>query len=724
MKRPSFLCALVLICLSATAQQPSPPATEKKIDTVKTYLLKDVSIKGSVPAVQIKTGKILFNVESLPTAAGLNALELLRQVPGVTVDGQDNVKISGKNGVQVLLDGRMQTLNAQQLSILLKGTSGASLKTIEVISNPSSKYDAAGNAGIINLIFKKSGANGLSGNVLAGYQKMQHYRQDNAVNLNLKSNGLTAFFNANLENSLQFTKVTSNRILSDKVLSQLGTERQGYSNTMVRSGIELKMSKRSKIGTIISFQRTWDDFPSNASTNVSGSNPDLLSTNALANLTENRFGVNLNYQLTGIKGEKFSIEGDWLRYWSSLGNNVNNIFSGTGQSSKSENDTQTGIDLFSIKADYTQKLGKANLESGLKFSSSGTANLLNGKQTSSNFGEILQINDFRYTEKIAAAYFTLEQTFGKFNFQAGLRGEFTDMKGISIDESGIRTNRPDSSYFNVFPTFFSRYQMNEKSSIGLAYSRRLGRPSFQDQNPYLYRTDFYYASRGNPLLLPQFTQSIELDYTFNGQTQIKVSYSSTSDLIEVIRTQQADQTLETPVNAGRRSFLNLSLSTPFKLLKAWSGYFSAEPYYQFYKADLSAYSGLSAIDQGGYGFNGYLSNTVDLGEGWKAGLSAWFNYASRSSIYATKPIYSVDFTLKKPIFNDRLNLSLAMRDIFNTQKWTQTAVLSNLNQTNSRKWESRGVYIGVNYNFGNKKIKSAGNGKQKTEEQERIKSRG
>nr|WP_255352803.1 outer membrane beta-barrel family protein [Pedobacter sp. Leaf194] len=406
-----------------------------------------------------------------------------------------------------------------------------------------------------------------------------------------------------------------------------------------------------------------------------------------------------------------------------LGNHVDNVFAVTKRSSKSQNNTDNKIDLISIKADYTQKLGKANLESGVKFSSSETANLLQGVQTATDNSQIFQKNDFNYAEKIMAAYLSLERTFGKINVQAGLRGEYTNMNGLSIDELGNRTAKPDTSYLNLFPTFFFRYQINENNSIGLTYNRRLGRPSFQDQNPYLYRTDFYYASRGNPLLLPQFTQSVELDYTFNGQRQLKLSYSTTADLIDVIRIQQGDQTLELPVNAGRRSFLNMSLSTPFKLFRAWSGYFSAEPYYQFYKADLSRYPGLTTINQGGVGFNSYLSNTVELGKGWKAGLSAWFNYASRSSIYETKPIYSVDFTLKKPLFKERINCSLAMRDIFDTQKWTQNAVIGNVSQRNSRKWESRGLYVGLNYNFGNKKVKAL-SGKEKTEEQGRIKSRG
>lgn len=723
MKRRLLLSPLLLINLVAFAQQIDSVPT-KNTDTLKSNRLNEIVIKSILPVIQIKTGKTVLNVESITAAAGLSAIELLRQVPGVTIDGQDNIKISGKNGVQVMVDGRIQALNGQQIAAMLKGTSAANLKAIEVMSNPSSKYDAAGNAGIINLVFKKTTVNGLSGNVLAGYQQMRHYRQNSALNINLKEAKISAFINGNLDNSLQFTKVSSDRILSDKMLNQDGTERQGYSNSMLRSGVDVELNKSSKIGAIITYQRIWDDFPSNANTNVSGISPDMLSTTAVANLTENRLGTNLNYQITGTKDNKLVVEADGLRYTSSFVNSVDNRFANNGAGKRFEYNTATQINLVFFKVDYTQKLAIANFESGLKFSSSETANLLTGKQTANDLAELNQRNDFNYNEKIGAAYVNLDRTFGNFSLQIGIRGEYTNMKGVSEEDTKIQNAQPDTAYLNLFPTFFFRYQVSEKTSIGLAYSRRVGRPSFQDQNPYLYRTDFYYASRGNPLLLPQFTQSIELDYTFAGQRQIKINYSATSNLIEVIRTQQGDQTLEMPVNAGIRSFLNVTLSTPFKLFKAWTGYFYAEPYYQFYRADLSRYSGLSFINQGGAGFNGSLSNTIDLGNSWKAGLNTWFNYASRSSIYETKPIYSVDCTLKKTMFTDKLNISLALRDIFNTQKWTQTAVVGTINQRNIRKWESRGVYVGLNYNFGNKKIKSLGGEKVKTEEQERIKSRG
>ncbi|MGM9477993.1 outer membrane beta-barrel protein [Pedobacter sp. GSP4] len=694
----------------------------KKPDSLKTYRLDEVTVKTARSPLQVKTDKIVLQVEAMPTATGLSALDLLRQIPGVSVDGQDNVKISGKSGVQVLLDGKIQTLNNQQLISLLKGTMGANLKLIELMSSPSSRYDAAGNAGIINLVFKKSGNYGTSGSVSVGYQKMQHYKQNNALNANYRGKRVTAFVNGSLDNSLQYTRVSSLRILSNRVLDQNGTERQGYSTSMIRSGLDYAVSEKHKLGAVLNFQRTWDDFPSDANTLSSGDVEDLLLTATVANLSENRLSANLSYGYSGRKDDKFTVDADWMRYNSILANRVENKFTNLNKELHFNSNTSSEINLFSIKADYIFKLRKINIESGLKFSSGITGNALRAEQGDNSTGQA-QFNGFDYREKIAAAYLTAQYTYDKIELQIGLRAEDTRMKGLSVDQQGLKIALPDTAYLNLFPSLFLRYQIKENNSIGFTYSRRVSRPSFQDQNPYLYRTDAYYASRGNPLLLPQFTQNLEIDYTWEGGKQIKINYNTTKNLIETIRTQTGDQTLALPVNAGKRSFLNISVSTPLKFSKWWNGYFSAEPYYQFYIADLSAYNGLDKINKGGAGFNGYLSNSFQLGNHWKAGLSSWFNYASRSSIYSTKPIYSVDFSLKNTMFREKLGLTMVLRDIFNTQKWEQTAILGSVNQTSLRKWESRGIYFGLNYNFGNKKIKASASSKGITEEQNRIRSR-
>lgn len=716
----NILILLYLIGVSLTAKTQVKDSVNK--DSLKNILLKQVIVTNNRPPITVKLDMVVLNIEKMLDAVGLNALEVLRQAPGVTVDGQDNVKISGKNGIQVLVDGRLQTLSNQQITSFLKSTSVSNIKSIEIIVNPSAKYEAAGDAGIINIVLKKSDQQGTSGSATLGYQQMKNYRQNSAINLNYRNGKLLTYLNANFDNSLQNTTIASNRIIPNTTFAQTGIEKQGYSNPGIRTGADLIIKEHHKIGAFFNFQRIWDDFPSKATTLINNNNTkNVLSTNTTANLTETRLAINLNYQYTNKNKTTLSIDADHLNYVSNLNNKVVNSFKNSATATNFSNATNTQIGLSSIKADLNFNFKNISVETGAKFSTSKTDNILTVAQNNNQGDFINQFNDFNYTENTYSSYLSLSKSFGKWSFRTGLRVEITAMNGASVAELDQK-RLPDTTYLNLFPSTFLRYQLNEKQAIGFAFNRRITRPSFQDQNPYQYRIDFYYANEGNPSLLPQFTQSLTLDYTFNGQTQIKLNYNKTTDLIETISTQLNDQTLTIPVNAGIRSFINVSISSPAKLTKFWNIYFTAEPYYQFYTADLSKYSGLAQINNGGFGFNAFISNNFNLGKNLKASLSSWFNYASRSSIYTTKPISSVDLSLRKQLLENKLSLSFAYRDIFNTQRWQQNILLGNIDQTSLRKWESSGAYFAINYNFGNGKIKSAKE-RDKTDEQLRIKKR-
>lgn len=722
----NLLFSLFISALSTIAVAQQTDSIQLKKDTLKSQVLNEVVVKSIIPIIQVKTDRVLLNVDAMANSVGLNGLDLLRQAPGVSVDGQENIKMNGKNGVQVLLDGRLQTLSSQQITSLLKGLDAANIKTIEIIANPSAKYDAAGNAGIINIIFKKTNLNGTNGSYSLGYQQMDHYRQNGAFNINAKSNKLNAFANGNYANSLQYTKVNAERFIGTQSFIQSGVERQGYQNPSIRTGLDYKINTKHKIGAIFNYNRLFDDFPSDAATVISGANQnDLLTTATIANLTENKFASNLNYQFADTNGRTLSFDADWLNYNANLDNSVVNLLANSNTKSLFDNVTETGINLFALKTDAGFKINqKTNFETGLKFSASKTANILNAKQEVDGQNAIVQFNDFDYQERIYAAYGNINTSFSdKLSFQLGLRTEFTKMKGLSVDQNQNLTALPDTTYLNVFPTVYLRYQANENHAFGFSYNKRVDRPSFQDQNPYIYRVDYFVTNQGNPLLLPQFTQSLDLNYTYKGQTQFSLKFSESRDLIEYVSTQVGEQITSSNINAGVRSFINASVSSPFTINKIWNGYASAEPYYQFYKADLSGYNGLAKVSNGGLGFNSYISNNFDLGKKWSASQSTWFNYASRSSIYKTKAIYSIDLSVKKKIMNDKGTLTFAFRDLLNTQRWAQSSQVGQVNQSSVRKWESQGLFIGFSYRFGNQKLKTNQPNERSIAEQDRIKSR-
>ena len=443
-----FILVLFITVVSTIAVAQQRDSIQIKRDTLKSQILNEVVVKSVTPIVQVKTDRVLLNVDAMANSAGLNGLDLLRQAPGVSVDGQENIKMSGKNGVQVLLDGRLQTLSSQQITSLLKGLDAANIKTIEIIANPSAKYDAAGNAGIINIIFKKSNLNGTNGSYSLGYQKMDHYRQNGAFNLNAKSNKLNAFANGNYANSLQHTKVNAERIIANQSFIQSGVERQGYQNPSIRTGLDYKINSKHKVGAVFNYNRLWDDFPSDAATVIINPNQnDLLTTATIANLTENKFASNLNYQFADTIGKTLSFDADWLNYHANLDNKVINLLANSNTKSLFDNDTKTSINLLALKVDAGFKIDKkTNFETGLKFSASKTTNVLNAAQSQNGQNSITQSNDFDYQESIYAAYGNFNTSFkDKWSFQFGLRTEFTKMKGLSVDQNLNRIALPDTS---------------------------------------------------------------------------------------------------------------------------------------------------------------------------------------------------------------------------------------------------------------------------------------
>jgi iron complex outermembrane recepter protein len=240
----------------------------------------------------------------------------------------------------------------------------------------------------------------------------------------------------------------------------------------------------------------------------------------------------------------------------------------------------------------------------------------------------------------------------------------------------------------------------------LSYGRRIDRPSYQDQNPFIYALDAFNSERGNPYLLPQISNGVELSYVYKGAASIKIKYAVTNRLFEQVTFQEGSNTIMIPQNTGKRKMLNISLSSPFTATKWWNGYIQAEPYYQSYKGNLTGFGNNNNVQSASWGFNGYIGNWINIKGGYSLELSGWFNYQNVSTIYKSKPIGSLSTGIKKNMLHNKATIKLSVNDIFNTQRWAQTVNNGSLSMSTYRKWESRNIGISFSYRFGNQKIKS------------------
>jgi iron complex outermembrane recepter protein len=713
MKQLLFLLGISAFILPATAQvKDSLPAADTGFNKKQT--LASVTITAKKPYIENLVDRTVLNIDSRPTAAGLNALKLLKQAPGVTVDGNENISIGGKTGVNILVDGRPTEMSGQDLAQFLKTIDAGNIKQVEIITNPSAKYDAAGNAGIINIKLKKSLVNGFNGNIRAGMQQSTHARQNAGGNVNFRMDKWNIFANGSTGRGYQITTANNDRSTGSTMFIQRGDEKDRFNDANARAGIDYTINKNNVIGVLWMsnyHNTTMDNF--NHTVLKRNARPDTnVFSQSNAPFITSRNNFNINYKYTGSKTE-FNADADFTRFNASLNNLLRTGFTNSTLVKYADaavrNKVAVGIDIYSFKADYSRQLSKINgkLEAGIKTVAAKTGNNLQvSNDIAGNWlADTGKTNRFTFKENIHAAYTSFSGQWKKLSFQAGLRAEQTVISGISTDLKNNRITRPDTAYTNLFPTAYLQYAVAASHKLGLAYGRRIDRPGYQDQNPFIYALDAYNSERGNPYLLPQISNGVELSYTYKDASSIKIRYAVTNQLFEQVTFQDGSNTIMIPQNSGRRSMLNITLSSPIPVAKWWNAYIQAEPFYQTSRGNLSGFGNSNNFKTGSWGFNGYAGNWINIKGGYTLEVSGWFNFQNVSTIYKSKPIGSINIGVQKNILAGRGTFRLVVNDVFNTQRWAQTVNNGALNMSTYRKWESRNVGINFSYRFGNQKIK-------------------
>lgn len=685
-------------------------------DTLVARSTSEVTVTSTKPFVQQLVDRTILNLSARPSSAGQNALELLRSAPGVVVDPQENLRMGGKNGVNVMVDNRPTDLGGQDLAQFLKSIEADNIQTIEIITNPAARYDAAGNAGIINIRLKKSLTHGFNGNLSGSLTQSTHARASGAASFNLRQGKWNVFGNGGANAGFQVTTANNDRQMGRETLTQRGTEDDRFHGGNFRTGVDVQVSPKTTVGLLWNHNERVTQMRNNnlAEQSLPGQSDRFTRTLSQADFSTQRNNVNANLKTKWGKNSELSADLDYTRFGSQLYNPIETqqwTKGGVGPQPKEWlNDAGVQIGLKSIKIDFVQNRANGfSWEAGWKSVFAQTeSNILAGPGANKTFvPDTGRSNQFNLNESIQAAYISAKGKWGKFQIQGGLRAEYSRILGRSIDLKQAGLNKPDTAYLNVFPSFFLQYNPAQHHQFGLSLSRRIDRPNYQDQNPFVYVLDAFNLEQGNPYLVPQFTQSLELSYTYKYTQTIKISYAQTTGFIEQMTYRSGEQTIQTPQNAGTRKVLSIGLSSFLPLLPWWELYTSAEPFYQSFDIQFQSSALSQNIQNGSWGFNGYMSHTLNLGKGWKADLSGWFNYQNATTLYVSQPLGSLNLGASKKIWKDKATVKLSISDLFNTQRWQQRATTPELVQDTYRKWESRNISIGFSYRFGNRKIKDA-----------------
>ena len=681
--------------------------------------LKGVVVTSKKPMFEIKADKTVFNVEQSINAQGSNALELLQKSPGVQVDNNENISMKGKTGVRIYVDGRMMQLDARELANYLKSINSNDIESIEMIPNPSAKYDASGNAGIVNIKLKKNKKYGTNGSVNLGYVQGITPKGNGSVNLNYRNKKVNVFGNIGGNTGLYNNSIELYRIQNDTIYDQQSDMRKKRLSGNAKAGVDYFINDKHTIG-FIGTLNVADIVSENSSvTRISSATAQQLEKSLLAynNLNSRRTNANLNfnYRFADTLGHELNVDGDY------------GLFRGTGHSYQPNyyvdkfgqpinqftyrNNTPTDIDIYTLKADYTQKAWKGNLGYGAKVAYVKTANAFEFFQDV-NAVPVLDANKsnrFKYIENVNAAYINFNRGFGqKYSVQAGLRAEQTNSEGTltRLDGAVQDDGYVKRNYLDFFPSAAVSWTIDKNNSLGLNYSRRIDRPTYQDLNPFENKLDELTYQKGNAFLRPQYTDNVELTHTFKGMINTTVGYSYVKDFAtEITDTANGNATFIQKRNVAQQQIWSASVSSPLPINKWWNGYATVWFNYQMFEGELDNGSLKRSLPM--YGL--YLQNSFTLGKkGTTAEMSGWFNGPGLwGGTWKTKPMGGMDIGFQQPLFKKKASIKASVTDVFFTQYWRAESDFGGLYIRGEGRNETRTFRLNFTYRFGKNEVKQA-----------------
>ncbi len=679
--------------------------------------LQDVTVTSRKPMIEIKADKTVFNVENSINATGSNALELLQKSPGIQVDNNENISMKGKTGVRIYVDGKMTQLGSQDLAAYLKSINSNDVEAIEMISNPSARYDASGNAGIINIRLKKNKRYGTNGSVNMGLVQGVTPKGNGSVSLNYRDKKVNLFSNVGTNIGRYENTLDLYRVQLDSIYDQKSTNWSNNKSVNAKLGADLFLNSRNTLGFLVTTNVSDNDWTSESNTNISY-NPTkqfvkkLVALNTIPGSRTN-MNSNINYRYADTSGKEINFDADY------------GLFRGTGRSFQpnnyidnsgnmlsqviNRNYTPTDIDIYTAKVDVDQPKWKGKLGYGAKFSYVKT------KNTFDFFNDINGVpikilsrsNSFTYKENVNAAYVNYQRQFSpKWSLQTGLRMEQTNSEGILTRADGIiqSDNTVKRSYLDFFPSAALTWTVDQKNTLNLTFSRRIDRPTYQDLNPFENKLDELTYEKGNAFLRPQYTNTVELSHTFKYMLNTTIGYSHVKDFATQTTDTTNNATYVQQRNLATQRILSFSIGSPLPIAKWWNGYANVWYNYQMFNGKIGANEIKTEIPM----FGAYMQHTFTLGKGYNAELSGWFSGPNVwGATWRTKSLGGLDLGFQKQILKKQGTLKLSVTDIFFTNPWTATSNFGGLFINGRGQNESRTVRLAFSWRFGNNQVKAA-----------------
>ena len=709
-------------------------------DNVKMLNAVTVAAVIKKPFIERKIDRTVINVDASITNAGTTALEVLEKAPGVTVDKDGNISLKGKQGVMIMMDGKPAYLSGQELANLLKNMPSSAIDQIEIMTNPSAKYDASGNSGVINIKTKKNKMKGLNGSLSATIIQSKFTRTNNSLNLNYRTGKVNIFGNYGVSywqgyNDLtlqrKFRNVFTKEVETIFDQSSLMNHNSTYQNLKV--GMDFYANKKTTLGVVFSGYLNPGNNDGDNTTllkNAHNQTDSILKAVSTQKRNSNNFSANFNMRHEfDTTGKEFTVDIDYLTYYQTSDQLFNNSFlypdyTPIRPTSQLMGTLPSTVNIYSAKTDFTFPLKKsAKLEAGLKSSYVTTDNdaLYQNKTSTGYETDEGKTNHFIYKENINAAYLNYSRQIKKWGLQLGVRAENTNAQGHQVGNSTRADSSFTKNYVNLFPTAYLSYEADKKNTFSVNYGRRIDRPAYQDLNPFYYFLDEYTYEVGNTLLQPQFTDNIELSHTYNGFLTTTINYSKTNNAISDVLKQITSErkTFQTKDNIASKTNYGLAVSANFPVTKFFSTNVYTNVVHDNYKGNLNGdYLNVSNVT-----FFSNVSNQFKFKNGWSAELSGWYRSKGIEGQIVINPMWRMDAGVAKQVLKNKGTVKLSVRDIFQSQNFSGYVKYQDIDVYIKNTRDSRAASLTFSYRFG-KPIKNQQRRKTggASEEQNRVKT--
>lgn len=696
--------------------------------------LQEVQVTAKKPFIERRPDRTIVNVESSILATGSTALDILERSPGVIVNQNDQIALRGRQGVIVMIDGKPNPMSGADLANYLRTLPSNSIERIELITNPSAKYDAAGNAGIIDIRLKKDKNLGTNGSFSTNYGQGVYPKSGSGLSLNHRNRRLNVFGSYNYNFRKGMNDLRLYREFFDGP-QRTGAYRQRnyltipYNTHIGRAGADFFPNKKTVVGVVASGVFNHFNPRAQNTSSVEGAAPgEVLSYFGTGNRSRDRwfsYALNANFKRDfDGKGHELTADLDVANYGNATEQNFTTRYTGlNGEEIRPVyllfGDLQGDLSIRSVKADYALPLPKkAKLEAGLKSSlveADNDLQFFDRSVAGQSVPDTNLSNHFIYRENINAAYLNWSREWSKLSVQAGLRAENTNAEGRQLVANG----KPfDRHYTNLFPSAFVTYKFSEKYEMGLNLSRRLDRPSYQQLNPFKKILDPSTYSAGNPSLNPQFTWAAEWSHTFWQKLNVTLAASRTTDNItQVIApvTGQERVTIQTDSNLTTVEYASIALNYNFNITKWWSTINNLNAWQGRYSGNLAN----TPLRDGNAVMHLFTTHNFKMKRDWSGELN--FNYKT-SEIYGfmhLRPMWGLGAGIQKNVLDRRGTLKLAVTDIFWQNLPSATIRFTDYTETFEVFRETRTATLSFNYRFGSRDVQQARRRQGGAEEEKR-----